>query len=272
MNTKVLAILGIIVIATAVSFIVFLNPQLSGEQVSTSPTNTSSPTNTTSQPLPPPTTSTSTPIPEGLDNCASPSIIYAYVSKEQRDVAEKFLQVFFNEAERQGISLEGVSKCMVNASKEGLNLRIYPSLLVKGSVSSLQKHVKDNVSGLGVIDYSISEAISRYLKVNVTFTYHAKALLVSGTSKWTKTNISISDELVRTLQSIALARIDSVEEITGEPPIKIEYRPIIIFYSEQDLTKGITYLVKLEDNYYAIKKQYMLAVAGFFGTRYVEVY
>ena len=231
----------------------------------TTPPTTTSPTTTTQTPT--------IPIVQGLENCSSPSIIYVYVSQEQKENAEKFLETFIHEATRQGINVQNIGRCMVNATAQGWRLRLYPSLLIKGNISSLERYVEDYVDGLGIIDYSISEAVARYLQINVTYTYHVKVYVVNGLSKWTKRNITLTPEFIKTLQSIALAHVDSVERIDDNPPIKVDYRPTFLFYSKDDLTKGIIYMEKIGENYYTIKKQYMLLLATeFFMTRFVEIY
>ena len=247
--------------------------------VTTSPESSTTPTQTTESttPMSPTTTPTTTTarqqnITEGLENCSEPALVYVYVNSNQEQKAKAFLNTFIREAGRQGIDLSNVRLCMVNATSRGWNLRLYPSIVVKGEVPSLKRYLEDSVEGYGVLDYSISEAIARYLKVNVTFTYTAKVYIVEGTTNWTHVNFNITDKLVKILQSIALARIEGVEKTTN-PPVNVPYRPALLFYSKNNLSKGIIYLESIGENYYTITRQYMIMLAtNIFGTRFIEVY
>ncbi len=279
MKTIYIAIV-IIIVLTVIGGAIYYS--IIEKEAKTIDVETSSPTISTPPTSPKPTTSTpSSPatttmqeqvIVKGLENCSEPALVYVYVNNDQEQKVETFLNIFIREASRQGIDLSNVGLCMVNATSRGWKLRLYPSIVVKGEIPSLKKYLEDSIEGYSVLDYSISEAIARYLKVNVTFTYTAKVYIIDGKTNWTSINLSITDNMIKTLQSIALARIESVEK-TANPPVNVPYRPALLFYSKNNLSKGVTYLENIGENYYIITRQYMIMlVTNMFGTRFIEVY
>ena len=193
--------------------------------------------------------------------CSENSIVYVYSSQKQKEKAEKFFETFKQLAAREGLNLSSVETCVIDANSLSRKLRMYPALMYRGKVSGLEQITVGEIDGYHIVDYMASLNVARYAGIEPTFTYEAKAFIVSGSSPWSRPSVDVS-KMKSELERLALAKITDVVEVGVEDsPVEVDVAPALIFESTYNLSEGVQYLEKTGNNYYMLLKAYNVRLA-----------
>lgn len=208
-----------------------------------------------------------------LRSCPEPSIIYVYANDAQKNamdgVTSTFKTVLLN---YYGVNVINVPVCPLPAQSIPAKLRVYPALLVKGSIPSLYQLITGYAGGYGVISPLISAVLTRYQGVNVTFGVAAEAVILESTAPFVGFNMS-ERNLKEILSHVALAEIMSVSRRRPEDMgLSVNTLPTVVFKSDYNLSESVPYLVRLKDSIYSLSNDTERRLLAFLNVAVYEVH
>jgi protein-disulfide isomerase len=204
------------------------------------------------------------------ESCPTPSLVYVYVTEQQKNAADAITSAFKTVLNQYGINIINTPVCTLPASSLPQKLRIYPALLYKGEIQSLQKYTVGKIGDYNILAPTISATFAYYQGVNTTYGVTAEALIVESDAPYAKVNLTDKD-LKTLLSEVAVANITKVTRLKpDEAGVKVPYAPTILFKSDYNLSQGVRYIVRLKNNIYTVTNETQRALASYLGLTILE--
>ncbi|MEZ0346744.1 MAG: thioredoxin domain-containing protein [Infirmifilum sp.] len=204
-------------------------------------------------------------------SCPTPSIVYVYETEAQKNAADSITSTFKTVLNNYGINIINVPVCTIPASALPQKLRVYPALLYKGNISALRMYTTGSIGDYNILAPTISATFAYYQGVKVTFGVTVEALIVEGSSPYSKLNVS-DETLKDMLAQVAIANIAKITRVKPEEiGVTPLYLPTTVFKSDYNLSQGVKYLVKLKDNIYGLSNETQLSLLSYLGISVYEI-